>query len=98
MSFDDDDLSFELEEDDEKPPPKPAVPRKKKRKRIEGFYEEYTETKEEDGKIVRRGKRSSYDHSDWRWESRYEGRVRNLFWFAAGFFAFAIFRAVVLFG
>jgi len=94
---DEEELSFELEEDDEKPPPKPAVPRKKKRKRIEGFYEEYTET-EEGGKIVRRGKRSSYDHSDWRWESRYEGRVRNLFWFAAGFFAFAIFRAVVLFG
>ena len=96
VEYDEDDLTFE--EEPAKAPTQPAGPRKDKRKRIEGFYEEYTET-EEDGKTVRRGKRSSYDHYDWRWKrARYEERIQNIFWFACGFFSFAIFRAVVLLG
>ena len=47
---------------------------------------------------MRRGKYGSYEHYDSRRLSKHEQRIQNVYWFACGFFAFAMVRFVILFG
>ncbi len=94
----DDNLSFDLEEDDEPTPPQPAVPRDEQHKRVVGFWMLFKDEPRADGWIMRRGKYGSYEHYDSRRLSKHEQRIQNVYWFACGFFAFAMVRFVILFG
>ena len=98
MEFDDDDLSFELEEDAQEAPPRPAVPRNEQHKRVVGFWMLFKDEPRANGWIMRRGKYGEYEHYDSRRLSKHEERIQNVFYFAAGFFAFALVRFVILFG